>query len=70
MLSKCCPQYASKFEKLSSGHRTGKSQFSFQSQRKAMPNKVQVTTQFLWLSNILLHVYTTSSLSIHLLMDT
>ena len=30
-------QYASKFGKLSSGHRTGKGQFSFQSQRKAMP---------------------------------
>ena len=29
-------QYASKFGKLSSGHRTGKGQFSFQSQRKAM----------------------------------
>ena len=29
-----CPQYASKFEKLSSGHRTGKAQFSFQSQIK------------------------------------
>ena len=28
---------ASKFGKLSSGHRTGKGQFSFQSQRKAMP---------------------------------
>ena len=27
MLSKCCTQYASKFGKLSSGHRTGKSQF-------------------------------------------
>ena len=26
--------------KLSSGHRTGKGQFSFQSQRKAMPNNV------------------------------
>ena len=33
MLSKCCTQYASKFGKLSSGHRTGKGQFSFQSQR-------------------------------------
>ena len=31
----CCSQYASKFGKLSSGHRTGKGQFSFQSQRKA-----------------------------------
>ena len=30
---------------LSSGHRTGKGQFSFQSQRKAMPKNVQTTTQ-------------------------
>ena len=28
---KCCTQYASKFGKLSSGHSTGKGQFSFQS---------------------------------------
>ena len=34
---KCCTQYVSKFGKLSSGHRTGKGQFSSQSQRKAMP---------------------------------
>ena len=34
MLWKCCTQYASKFGKLSSGHRTGKGQFSFQSQTK------------------------------------
>ena len=33
------------FGKLSSGHRTGKGQFSFQSQRKAMPKKAQTTTQ-------------------------
>ena len=33
MLWKCCTQYASKFGNLSSGHRTGKGQFSFQSQR-------------------------------------
>ena len=38
-------QYTSKFGKLSSGHRTGKGQFSFQSQRKAMPKNVQVTAQ-------------------------
>ena len=38
-------QYASKFGKLSSGHRTGKGQFSFQSQRKAMPKNAQTTTQ-------------------------
>ena len=31
--------------KLSSGHRTGKAQFSFQSQRKAMPKNPQTTTQ-------------------------
>ena len=31
---KCCIQYASKYGKLSSGHRTEKGQFSFQSQRK------------------------------------
>ena len=34
MLWKCCTQYASKFGKLSSGHRTGKGQFSFQFQKK------------------------------------
>ena len=32
---------ASKFGKFCSGHRTGKGQFSFQSQRKAMPKSVQ-----------------------------
>ena len=45
MLWKCCTQYASTFGKLSSGHRTGKGQFSFQSQRKAMPKNAQITTQ-------------------------
>ena len=33
--------------KLSSGHRTGKGQFSFQSQGKAMPKNIQITAQFL-----------------------
>ena len=45
----CCEsaalQYASKFAKLSSGHRTGKGQFSFQSQRKAMPKNAQTPAQ-------------------------
>ena len=45
MLSKCCTQYASKFGKLSSGHRTAKGQFSFQSQRKTMPKNAQTTAQ-------------------------
>ena len=31
--------------KLISGHRTGKGQFAFQSQRKAMPKNAQTTTQ-------------------------
>ena len=42
---KCCIQYASKFGKLSSGHRTGKGQVSLQSLRKEMPNNAQITTQ-------------------------
>ena len=33
------------FGKLSSGHRTGKGQFSFQYQRKEMPKNVQSTAQ-------------------------
>ena len=35
----------STFGKLSSGHRTGKGQFSFQSVRKTMPKNAQTTTQ-------------------------
>ena len=42
---KCFTQYASKFGKLSSSHRTGKGQFSFQSLRKEMPKNAQTTTQ-------------------------
>ena len=42
MLCKCCTQYASKFGKLCSGQRTGKGQFSFQSQRKAMPKMLKL----------------------------
>ena len=45
MLWKCYTQYASKFGKLSSGHRTAKGQFSFQFQRKAMPKNAQTTAQ-------------------------
>ena len=44
-------QFASKFGKLS-GHRTGKGQFSFQSQRKAMAKNAQITAQ-LHLSHML-----------------
>ena len=35
----------SAFRKLSSGNKTGNCQFSFQSQRRAMPKNVQTTTQ-------------------------
>ena len=42
---KVLAQYASKFGKLSSGHRTGKGLFSFQSQRKAMPKNAQTIAQ-------------------------
>jgi len=45
MLWKSSTQYDSKFGNLSSGHRTGKGQFSFQSKRKAMPKNAQTTTQ-------------------------
>ena len=45
MLWKCYTQYASKFGKLISEHRTRKGQFSFQSQRKVMPKNVQTTAQ-------------------------
>ena len=43
---KCHTQYASKFGKLSSGHRIGKGQFSFQSQRKVMSKNAQTTACF------------------------
>ena len=45
MLPKCCTQYASKFGKLSSGHRTGKSLFSFQFLSKAIPKNAQTTAK-------------------------
>ena len=45
MLLKCHSHYTSKSEKLNSGHKTGKGQFWFQSQRRAMPKNVQITAQ-------------------------
>ena len=45
MLLKCCIQYISKFRKHSSGYRTGKVQYLFQSKRRAMPKNVQTTVQ-------------------------
>ena len=51
MLLKYCTQYASKFGKLSHGHRTGNGQFLLQSQRKAMPKNVQTTIQLMLISH-------------------
>jgi len=45
MLLKSCTQYASKFGKLSSVHGTGKGQFSFQYQKRAMSKNVQAMAQ-------------------------
>ena len=45
MLLKCYTQYASKFGKLNSSHKTRKGEFSFQPQRKAMPKNVQTAIQ-------------------------
>ena len=51
MLVKRCTQYTSKSGKLSSGHRTGKGQLSFQSQRKAMPKNAQTAAQLTLISH-------------------
>ena len=45
VLHSICQQDASKFGKLSSGHRTGKGQFQCQSHRKAIAKHFQTTTQ-------------------------
>ena len=37
----CCTQYASKFGKCKSDHKTGKGQSSFEYQRRAMPKNFQ-----------------------------
>ena len=45
MLWKCSTQYASKFGKLSSSHKTTKGQFALQSKRKEMTKNAQTTRQ-------------------------
>ena len=47
MLLKGCTQYVSKFGKRSSGHKTGKGQFSFQSQGKAMQKAKRLSEEAL-----------------------
>ena len=56
MLCKCCIQYASKLGKRSSGHGTGKSQFSSQSQRKAMPKNLQTIALISNTSKVILKI--------------
>ena len=41
---------------VNSGHRTGKGQFSFQSQRKAMPKNVQITALISHVSKVMLKI--------------
>ena len=50
MLWKCCTQYARKFGKLSSGHRTEKGQFSFQSQHSTRLSSSMLHRTVWWLS--------------------
>ena len=45
MLLSCHTQYATKFGKLSNGHRTENVQFSIQFQRKETPKNIQTTIQ-------------------------
>ena len=56
MLRKCCTQYVSKCGKLPSGHRTGKNQCSFQSQRKAIPKNAQTTALISHASKVMLKI--------------
>ena len=56
LLLKCCTQYAIKFGKVSSGHRTGKGQFLFQSPKLFNAKNVQTTVQ-LHSSQILARLY-------------
>ena len=56
MLWKGCTQYASKFGNPSSGHRTGKGQFSFQSQRKAIPKNIQTISLISDASKVILKI--------------
>ena len=78
MLWKSCTQHANKSGKLSSGHRTGKHQFLFQSQRKAMPKNFQTTEQLRSshkASNVMLNIlqarlqqYMTLTTYVHILL--
>ena len=73
MLWKCCTQYASKFGKLHSSHRTGNGQLSFQFQRKAMSKNAQLHTSHMWCSKFskpgLSNMWTVNSLMFKLVLE-
>ena len=52
MLCKYCTQYARKFGKLSSGHRTEKGQFSFQSQERQCQRMLKLPHNCTNLTNV------------------
>ena len=54
---KVLPQYANKFGKLSSGHRTGKSQFSVQSQRRVTRKNVNTIVLISQASKAMLKIF-------------
>ena len=56
MLLKGCTQYASKFRKPSSGHRIVKVQFSFQSQRRAIPKSYHTIVLISHVSKVMLKI--------------
>ena len=56
MLLKCGTQYVNKFGKFSSGHRTGKGKFSFQSQRRAMPRMFKLPDNCAQASKVMLKI--------------
>ena len=59
MLCKCCTQYASKFWKLSSAHRTGKGKFSFLPKKHNAKecSKYHTIALILYASNVMLKIF-------------
>ena len=56
LLLKCSTQYVSKFGEFINGHRTGKGQFSYQSQWRTVPKNVQTTGLISHASKVMLKI--------------
>ena len=56
MLWKCCTQHTSKFGKLTSGHKTGKGQFSFQSKERQCQRMFKLLHNFTHLTQVMLRI--------------